>query len=741
MTKKGTQPFVPLVLCCVALLAAGCGPGGPPPDILLVTLDATRADRLGCYGHAPAATPAIDALAGAGVRFDRAYAQAPLTLPSHVSLLTGTYPAVHGVRVDAQGRVPEGVETLAERLAEAGWETAAFVSSFDLGAAFGLDRGFDLFDSISGDGSQPTRIAADRPADATTDAALAWLEARGDRPFFAWLHYNDAHWPYNPPAELTADGADPYDGEIAFVDRQLARVVAWLESTGRLERTLIVVAADHGESLDDHGEPRHGLFVYDATVRVPLIVRWPARLPAGLVVDEPVALIDVLPTILDLTGLGIGEQVDGRSLRPAFDGKLEAADVVGESHLAEIGYGWAPLAFLVRGGKKFIDAPVPELYDLEDDPGELRNLAPALPGETVAMREALFRIESRMTPLAPHAAAADPETRARLESLGYLGGTSPDAPAGDAPDPKTMIALLRGHFYGLGLNRAGRYQESVAVLEQLVAESPRSCDPYADLGWSYLATGRSRSAEGAYRESLRALPQHGERLWGLAEALRRQGRYEDAIEAYRASLVQRPEMFESHLGLALSYGSLQRFDEAFEHTRRQVEINPSSTIALTNLTSLGVQVGEFEAAISASERLVELDPTSLELHFARWNAMTRSGKPEREIAALRDSHRRFPDQWMFIWALAWRLAVTRDTAEDDLREAVRLGEQAVELNPNHARSWDAFAAAQAAVGDYEQAVAAARQAHALAAASPDTSLAGQIAARLESYETGRPYYE
>jgi arylsulfatase A-like enzyme len=293
-------------MLAMILVASGCGGstgrGGGTPNVLLITLDTTRLDRLGCYGHTGGTSTAIDGLANAGIRFEQAYAQVPLTLPSHASMLTGTYPGVNGLHVNGSSSLGASLPTLAESFSVNGYRTGAFVSSFVLHRVFGLARGFDHYDDdLAGSGGS-SAFEIERPADEVTGVALDWLGASQDQPFFAWVHYYDAHVPYRPPQEFRSRFDDAYDGEIAFMDSQIGRLIAWLEQQDLRDDTLIVVAADHGESFDEHGEPQHGLFVYDTTVRVPLILSWPARLAAGVTVEQPVRLVDLFPTVLELMG-------------------------------------------------------------------------------------------------------------------------------------------------------------------------------------------------------------------------------------------------------------------------------------------------------------------------------------------------------------------------------------------------------------------------------------------------------
>ena len=732
---------LPPLLIALGLLA-GCSRPAPPPNVLLITFDTTRADRLGCYGYSGARTPVLDALARSGVRFEHAYAQAPLTLASHAALLTGTYPAVNGLHVNAEARLAPEVPTLAERLRAKGYRTGAFVSSFVLDAAFGLDRGFDVYDDELQGGADSARFRAERPANLAADAALAWLGRQDPAPFFAWVHFYDPHSPHEAPAEYAGKFANAYDAEIAFADAQAGRLIEWLRSAGLTEKTLVVVAGDHGEAFGEHDEVEHGLFVYDATVRVPLIVAWPGRLPAGETRRADVQLVDLYPTIVELARADAGAvangeslvgllRADGRATRPAY----------GESRYGQLGYGWAPLRYLVLERFKLIDAPRPELFDREADPGELHNLWDERPDEGAALRAKLEALEAGLAPAVAQRVDLDPASRAKLESLGYVPPAPRAESGGPAADPKDMLEIFRGHFRANGLIAAGRWDEAASLLETLVAASPRSYDLYEDLGWAYLSLGRAADAERAYRESLTALPGHAERLWGLAESLRRQNRLGEAIDVFQRSLVQRPEFGEAHLGLALAYAARGEPQAALEHAKRHTEINPGSTIAWSNLATLATQLGRNDEAVAASERLLALAPADPQAHYLHWDTLRAAGRRDEELGALRRAHQAFPDEWLFTCLLAWRLAVTPGQDGAALDEALELARQAVRVNPTHPRSFDTLAAAQAARGSFPEAVEAGTRALALLQGPDAKSLGDEIRARLALYRAGRPYQE
>jgi arylsulfatase A-like enzyme len=403
-----------------------------PAGIILITLDATRADRLPPYpGAGP--LPAIARLASEGVVFDRAIAPAPLTLPSHSSLFTGLLPPAHGVRVNGSVLAP-GRPLFPEALRTAGYRTAAFVGSIVLDRHRGLGRGFDEYGDLDSGafGDRRTRRAAAE----VLDDALAWLESLHGAPFFLWVHLFDAHAPHALPETIDASPTgNPYDGAIALMDRQIGRLRSALETKGIFDRTAVIVTADHGESLGDHGENGHGIFIYESAIRVPLIVRWPGVPPRR--VPDLAQIVDVAPTVLELQGLPL-PPMDGISLVPLLiGGRSEARTGYAES-LYPMQYGWSALRS-VRGGRfKLIDAPRPELYNLEADPGETRNLHDI---EPAAARELLAKLRTFGAIGDVPADASSAENRERLASLGYASTTSrPATPPATWPDPKDMIA-------------------------------------------------------------------------------------------------------------------------------------------------------------------------------------------------------------------------------------------------------------------------------------------------------------
>jgi arylsulfatase A-like enzyme len=554
-------------------LAPGVARGA---SLVLVTLDTTRADRLGAYGAAGAETPAFDALAHAGWLFERAFTVAPVTLPAHASLLTGLYPPAHGVRHNAEFRLTGAVPTLAGQLRAAGYATAAFVSSFVLDARFGLGRGFDVYDAaLAGDGGPafPSGIL-ERRGVATVEAALAWLVRQpADRPVFLWVHLFDAHAPYEPPEPWRSRFAGrPYEGEIAAADAALGRLLA--ATAGR--RPLVVVAGDHGEGLGDHGERTHGIFLYDETARVPLAIRLPKA--AGVAparIDELVSLVDLAPSLLHLLGIPDAARRDGRNRFTGAAGAAEDA-VYLEALMPWIDYGWAPLTAVRTRDAKLIRAPRPEYYRLAEDPGERHNRAadPAARGEVGRLVRRLVAFGDPMQSLATGEAGdgVEPEAREALQALGYLGGAGP-AP-GEAPaDPKDKIAIANALIDAHAAMQAGRLDAALASLGELERSEPRDRSVLQALGKVYLRLGRRRDAERVLLAFTAVRPKSDVSLL-LGQLALLDGRYAEC----RRHLDEATRLEPEHGGIEIARGDLAARlgdrEAAAAHYRRAAEIDP-----------------------------------------------------------------------------------------------------------------------------------------------------------------------
>ncbi len=593
MLRSALRLVVGLAGLAAPSAAAGAEPP-PRPDIVLITIDTLRPDALGWIGGTNA-TPAIDAIAASGFRFPSAIAPAPLTLPSHVSMMTGLTPPRHGVRDNGRLLAASGPETLAERLAGAGYTTAAFVSGFPLSSRFGLDRGFgqydDRFEARPHQGGE-----LERSAKATADAALGWL-AETPGPRFVWVHFYDPHDPYSGRPVGTFDSAAQmrraYDAEVRAVDDAVARLRAALPAG---ERTLTILTADHGESLGEHGETTHGFFVYQSTIEVPLVIAWPGRIPAGQSRSR-VGLVDLAPTVLALLDLPPWADRDGRSLEPVLRGGAPPARaVLAESRRPWHSYGWAPLEAVIEGSWKLIAAPRPELYDLDSDPDETVNLYPTQ--RDVARRLARLRPER---PAQESAALEDPGTLAQLAALGYLGGSGAGRgePGRGLPDPKDRIDVW---------NRLGRAEAALErgepaaariEFDRVLAVEPDN--PFA-LGRSaaaLLALGEAATAEERLRRALRLAPDQAEIRQLLTELLQQQRRFAEAAQQWMELARLQPRDPAVWRGLGGTLGLSGRPEEAVQAFERAVELAPTSGETWTRLAFAAVAAGQRERAIDS----------------------------------------------------------------------------------------------------------------------------------------------
>ena len=535
---------------CLALVPAlyACHREVPRPNLLLVSIDTLRADRLGSYGYASAETPRLDALAARGWRFADASTVVPLTLPAHSSLLTGTFPAHHGVRDNGGFYLGEEQATLAETLKAEGYRTGGFVGSFVLdrrwGIAQGFDRYFDEFDLSKYDGVGMDVVQ--RRGDEVVEQAERWLGADTTTPFFAWVHLYDPHTPYDAPEPFRSrhpqDIAGAYDAEIAWTDSLVGRLLDGLASRGALDRTIVIVVGDHGESLGAHGEQTHGFFIYEDTLHIPLLVSGPSV--GSRTVSAAVRIVDVMPTALDLLGIASPPAVQGRSLAPL--GRGERLDLVpmSETWYPRFHYGWSELMSIRDGRYKLIRAPRRELYDLERDPHETADLAAAERGRADTMERALTNARQRVTAAGAARApqAVDPEVSERLEALGYLGGGisaahMEDGPRGDPKDKIELYALLKSAGQA---SLEGRLDEAIARVRRALARDPGIVEGYTLLGNFHGKAQRWDEAVAAYKKALALDPEHQGAIFSLALAYKNEGRFSDAEAGFERARVLDP---------------------------------------------------------------------------------------------------------------------------------------------------------------------------------------------------------
>jgi arylsulfatase A-like enzyme/Tfp pilus assembly protein PilF len=695
-------------------VATGCRRSAPAPrlpdrlNVLLVTIDTLRADRLGCYGRREASTPALDALAARGVRFETAVAHVPLTGPSHASILTGRSPLGHGFRDNAGFVLLDSMKTAAEDFRAAGYRTAAFVSGFPLDRRFGFGRGFDVYDDHLPRGNDKRRTPyVERLADATTDAALRQFsgeaQSAASAPFFLWVHYYDPHAPYEPPGELAARfRTDPYDGEVAFVDSQIARLLRELEQRGTLARTLVLVTADHGESLGEHGEGTHGLFVYDATLKVPWIMAGPGLSPGHT--SKTVARgIDVLPTLLDYAGLPSRADVEGRSLRRAADGReMDDAPAYAESLYSEREFGWAPLHAWRTARYKLIEAPRPELYDLEQDAAETTNRIAAQPARVEELRTRLKAAMSRPAPAAT--AAVDAETAERLGALGYVGGGAAPPRAGVAlRDPKDGMHLMPRLNRGMS---AARTEPDVAIrdLTAVLAEDPGLLAARRTRAVAYTAAGKHDLAIA----DLRLIEKDGlltpEDGIVLGDNLRFAGRPAEAMQVLERTARENPKFPQPWLSIAEVHVKARRYAEAAAAYERVLALVPDHIEALRGLGDLALLQEDVQGAGARYARILDVDPRDAAAMTKLGVVRMRTGRPADAERLFRQAIEREPRNADALLYLAGVLASGGRPAE-----AVPYFERALEAGPRTTMALNGLGLTRLSLGDGRGAAAAFRE--------------------------------
>lgn len=587
-------------------------------NVLLITLDTTRADRLGCYGYRAGWTPSLDELAAAGTRFQNAYCQVPLTLPSHASILTGLNPCRHGVHNNGNYSLPPEFTTLAELLKERGLATAAFVASFSVDSRFGLAQGFETYDDFFEPGQAFKTYNAERPANGVYEAFSRWLEKNYASRFFAWVHFFDPHFPYNPPPEFARKfQSDPYDGEVAFMDRYVGRVVELLKIYGCYDRTLVIIAGDHGEAFGEKVEQGHGLFLYEMAVRVPFIVVGPG-LPSGQVINRPVRLIDIMPTVTDLLGIRQLPQIDGQSLKPLLLGqKLKPSEIYLESFFPRENYGWSELLGIISEDWKYIQAPRPELYNLKTDPGENNNLYSDGNRTASRLKSRLEKIITGATGLASAGREMTPAERERLRSLGYLQVAGPQT-KGALPDPKDRLDELRAYQEAGLLELRGQLEAAEQAYARLVERAPNLESSYLNLSRVQGLQKKHPEAAATLKRGLEALPGSDHLLSKLAQVLLLAGRRVEAMEA---------------AGQALS-------------------INSTNYDALVVALTVSEEEGKIDEALGYADRALLIEPENEMIRLSKAENLVRSGRQKEAVEVYAGLAADFPENAFYNLNLA-----------------------------------------------------------------------------------------
>ena len=677
----GVLKLVPIFALLVAVVCpAGCGArlsddaGGASSgqtelptvprrqrfNLLLVTLDTTRADHLGSYGYAHASTPHLNRLASQGVRFEHVTAPVPLTLPSHASLFTGQYPFTHEVRDNVNFRLSAEAHTLAEVLGEAGYNTGGFIGAYVLNAATGMSQGFDFYTDFTSPGFEVPSHGdpVERSGGEVVAEARQWLETHQRGNFFAWVHLFDPHLPHEPPSPYRERHVGrPYDGEISYVDALVGELMDGLEKDGRAERTVVVVTADHGEGLGEHGESRHGALVYDATVRVPLLMWAPGVLAAGAVVDTPVSLVDVMPTLLEILDIEdpAAESRDGRDARTLMvDANTEPRPAYAESLYPLLEYGFEPQRAIRLDDYKFIHAAEPELYDVRTDAAETINLAADNPDVVARLDAALRALVGDDDPTRGFAATsgAAAEHLERLRALGYLGGGTPATEAIEM-DTRTMVETTEAFEDGIAatmdLIAEQRWDEAHEVLEGLadlvpndrvvryyrghtemqrgnlaaaivelqgaIEADPAYTLPYMDLANAYWQSGDRAETFEFLGRAVETFPETAMFRILLATYLQQDGQSDRALQVYQDARKLAPRDPRLLANLALLHLTRNEKSTALTLTRWLTEATPRDPQAWNRLALLLTDMGDYSGAQTALRHSLELDPGQPDVRY------------------------------------------------------------------------------------------------------------------------------
>jgi arylsulfatase A-like enzyme/Flp pilus assembly protein TadD len=622
--------IVSFLVVCSGLLAEV----KPAPNVVVITIDTLRADHLGCYGDKEIRTPNIDALASEGARFERAYTPVPVTLPAHTVIFTGTYPMHSGMHDFSGNKLNPGQDTLASVLKQHGYVTGAVIGSAVLDSRFGLNQGFDFYyDHFDFNRLQESNLEEmERPGNVVADVALDWLRKNRNNKFFLWMHLYDPHYPYRPPAPYSDEYKEhPYDGEIAFADAQVGRLVTFLKANGLYRNTIIVLSGDHGESLGEHGEQHHGFFIYNATLHVPVIIRLPGN-STPRVVPDLVSLADLMPTVLQALKFDVPSQVQGFNLLPLMSAKNaeEARSLYAETYLPRLHFNWSELRAVETDKYHFIDAPKPELYDLSKDPGETQNLYAQKAAVSDELRARLTALVSQFTagPELAQKTGLDPALMERLKSLGYAGfsgGGDPTITDRSLPDPKDRIQVYESISDAIAESQHGQYESSAEKLTATLKTDPNSVPVHYLLGLDYYRMRQYPRAVEELRQVLKLSPDYALAAFNLGLAYARTGDLDQAILALKHALELDGSNFSAAYNLGVAYSQKEMVPEALAAFRQTVALAGDYAPGHRSLGELLLYQGQVDESLVELRRAAELDPRDSKTHTALAKALAAKG--------------------------------------------------------------------------------------------------------------------
>ncbi len=631
-----------------------------PKNFLLIIVDTLRADRLSCYGSHEVQTPWIDKLAERGTLFTRAFAHTPMTLPSHANILIGTTPLTHGVHENTSFVVKEESLTLAEFMKEKGFSTGAFIGAFPLDSRFGLDQGFDVYDDKLETPTSQKFSYGERKAEIVVDNALAWLDGR-ESPWFLWVHVFDPHEPYVPPPPFQEKYQDqPYDGEVAYVDQELGRLIDVLDKKGLFKDTLVVFTSDHGESLGEHGEMTHGFLAYNTTLWVPLIIVQPGREPARI--DDYVCHIDIYPTVCDIFKFKAPSYLEGISLVDSMKKRrFPQRTIYLESLYPYYQRNWAPIQGFIENEKKFIKSPLPELYDLKSDFSEQKNLAKQR--ELGGYNQKLQKILSSGIPLGSESnrRETDKESLKKLSSLGYISSFHTDTKGDFGPedDVKVLLPFYNTIIRAIKLHYEGKSEQAARMIRKVITECPDVDIAYSKLAEIYKDQGRLGDCLIVLRQGLDKFPSSYEILSSFVNALLDARRYQQVIDVMSQSdhrmLNYDPEIW-NYLGIAYMYS--EELDKALESFDKALSIDPEYSSIDLNLGNtyllMFLRDNKEETLVKCIDHLekaIARDPNSAMAHNSLGAALKKSGRLKDAVAVWEKALELNPDLNMALYNL------------------------------------------------------------------------------------------
>jgi arylsulfatase A-like enzyme/Tfp pilus assembly protein PilF len=687
-------------------------------NVVLITVDTIRADRLGCYGFQDIQTPNIDALAASGTLFLDGTAHVPLTLPSHTSIHTGHFPSFHGIHDNGGFYVSKSQTTLAELFKQKGFATGAFVGAYVLDSIWGLDQGFDTY-SDNFEISKQKRFSlgsVQRKGDDVLKNALDWLGKNKEKRFFLWTHFYDPHTPYEPPKEYEMQYPDrPYVGEIAYTDSVIGKLLDYLDQNQLREKTIILLTGDHGESLGEHDESTHAIFIYDSTLRVPMILAAPEKFIRGKRIQQQARSIDIAPTLLQLAGIPVPEDVQGRSLLHLIWNEQSPSTVsYAEAYYSQYHYGWSRLLSLRTSEYKYIDAPKPELYALKSDPGETQNVYDSKREIAKRMKSQLIQIENeKQHDAAMRPGAVDAEVHEKLAALGYVGAfikTSTADPTNLA-DPKDKIWMFNMIQDAQEASLDEKPEEAIALCKKVLEIDPGIVDAQFLLGNEYYRSKQYPLALEAFKKTLELKPDYDAAIVNLANTYRRMGKMEEALAGFQHYLQKKPDNAQILYLVGELYLAMDRPDDALasfqkatvaepdtswiyngigavhykqkdylkaeQFFRKALELNPETAMAHFNLAQLYEKLGQMDRAIQEYRAELDVAPQNLKANFNLGRFYMNEGDIDSGIKYLQTAIEAEPE-----FAIGHLFLAQAFVEKGDLTKAKEFAEKGLSLNPD-----------------------------------------------------------